>query len=74
MERARPSVPSPCSCPDEEEGPYSEAEEERKVLEARALRLRDFQGKGGVGSVSPPHPRCGPRLVTWPREPSWAQQ
>ncbi|KAJ8792987.1 hypothetical protein J1605_003955, partial [Eschrichtius robustus] len=31
------------SCPDEEEGPYSEAEEERKVLEARALRLRDFQ-------------------------------
>eukprot|EP00069_Balaena_mysticetus_P005133 bmy_17834T0 len=31
------------SCPDEEEGPYSEAEEERKVLEARAVRLRDFQ-------------------------------
>uniref|UniRef100_A0A8C9BPT0 Rho/Rac guanine nucleotide exchange factor 18 n=1 Tax=Phocoena sinus TaxID=42100 RepID=A0A8C9BPT0_PHOSS len=34
------------SCPDEEEGPYSEAEEERKVVEARAMRLRDFQGKG----------------------------
>ncbi|XP_023601768.1 rho guanine nucleotide exchange factor 18 isoform X1 [Myotis lucifugus] len=31
------------SCPDEEEGPFSEAEEERKVVEARALRLRDFQ-------------------------------
>nr|XP_058918592.1 rho guanine nucleotide exchange factor 18 isoform X4 [Kogia breviceps] len=31
------------SCPDEEEGPYSEAEEERKLIEARAVRLRDFQ-------------------------------
>ncbi|KAF6081646.1 hypothetical protein HJG60_008701 [Phyllostomus discolor] len=31
------------SCPDEEEGPFSEAEEERKVAEARAMRLRDFQ-------------------------------
>lgn len=51
MERACPSVPSPCSCPDEEEGPYSEAEEERKVVEARAMRLRDFQGKGGVGGM-----------------------
>lgn len=50
-ERARPSVPSPYSCPDEEEGPYSEAEEERKVVEARAVRLRDFQGKGGVGGM-----------------------
>lgn len=34
------------SCPDEEEGPFSEAEEEKKVAEARAMRLRDFQGKG----------------------------
>ncbi|XP_032107935.1 rho guanine nucleotide exchange factor 18 isoform X4 [Sapajus apella] len=31
------------SCPDEEEGPFSLAEEERKVVEARATRLRDFQ-------------------------------
>uniref|UniRef100_A0A8D2JTE0 Rho/Rac guanine nucleotide exchange factor 18 n=1 Tax=Sciurus vulgaris TaxID=55149 RepID=A0A8D2JTE0_SCIVU len=31
------------SCPDEEEGPFTEAEEERKVAEARAMRLRDFQ-------------------------------
>nr|XP_010965096.2 rho guanine nucleotide exchange factor 18 [Camelus bactrianus] len=31
------------SCPDEEEGPFSEAEEERKMVEARAMRLRDFQ-------------------------------
>ncbi|XP_058513876.1 rho guanine nucleotide exchange factor 18 [Ochotona princeps] len=31
------------SCPDEEEGPFGEAEEDRKVLEARANRLRDFQ-------------------------------
>ncbi|XP_016072925.1 PREDICTED: rho guanine nucleotide exchange factor 18 isoform X3 [Miniopterus natalensis] len=31
------------SCPDEEEGPLIEPEEERKVVEARALRLRDFQ-------------------------------
>uniref|UniRef100_A0A452RXZ7 Rho/Rac guanine nucleotide exchange factor 18 n=1 Tax=Ursus americanus TaxID=9643 RepID=A0A452RXZ7_URSAM len=31
------------SCPDEEEGPFSEAEEEKKVFEARTLRLRDFQ-------------------------------
>ncbi|XP_070478885.1 rho guanine nucleotide exchange factor 18 isoform X1 [Equus przewalskii] len=31
------------SCPDEEEGPFSEAEEERKMMEARAMRLRDFQ-------------------------------
>uniref|UniRef100_H0WKN8 Rho/Rac guanine nucleotide exchange factor 18 n=1 Tax=Otolemur garnettii TaxID=30611 RepID=H0WKN8_OTOGA len=31
------------SCPDEEEGPFSEAEEERKVIEYRAMRLRDFQ-------------------------------
>lgn len=31
------------SCPDEEEGPFIETEEERKVVEARALRLRDFQ-------------------------------
>ena len=46
-----PSVPSPCSCPDEEEGPFSEAEEEK----TRAVRLRDFQGEGR-GSQSPPHP------------------
>ncbi|XP_077890964.1 rho guanine nucleotide exchange factor 18 isoform X6 [Ictidomys tridecemlineatus] len=31
------------SCPDEEEGPFSEVEEERKVAEARTMRLRDFQ-------------------------------
>lgn len=31
------------SCPDEEEGPFGEAEEDRKMLEARASRLRDFQ-------------------------------
>ncbi|XP_004443568.2 PREDICTED: rho guanine nucleotide exchange factor 18 [Ceratotherium simum simum] len=31
------------SCPDEEEGPFSEAEEERRMVEARAMRLRDFQ-------------------------------
>ncbi|KAG8519263.1 Rho guanine nucleotide exchange factor 18, partial [Galemys pyrenaicus] len=31
------------SCPDEEEGPFSEAEMERKMLEARNLRLREFQ-------------------------------
>ncbi|XP_036995890.2 rho guanine nucleotide exchange factor 18 isoform X3 [Artibeus jamaicensis] len=31
------------SCPDEEEGPFGEAEEEKKVAEARATRLRDFQ-------------------------------
>ncbi|XP_076977565.1 rho guanine nucleotide exchange factor 18 isoform X1 [Tamandua tetradactyla] len=31
------------SCPDEEEGPLSETEEERKVAEARAMRLREFQ-------------------------------
>ncbi|KAK1342337.1 hypothetical protein QTO34_015099 [Cnephaeus nilssonii] len=31
------------SCPDEEEGPFIETEEERKMVEARALRLRDFQ-------------------------------
>ncbi|KAM8764932.1 rho guanine nucleotide exchange factor 18 isoform 2-T2 [Rhynchonycteris naso] len=31
------------SCPDEEEGPFSEAEEERKVVEARTMRLKDFQ-------------------------------
>ncbi|XP_013364598.1 PREDICTED: rho guanine nucleotide exchange factor 18 isoform X2 [Chinchilla lanigera] len=31
------------SCPDEEEGPFSEAEEERKMVEARALKLKDFQ-------------------------------
>uniref|UniRef100_G3SSL0 PH domain-containing protein n=1 Tax=Loxodonta africana TaxID=9785 RepID=G3SSL0_LOXAF len=31
------------SCSDEEEGPFSEAEEERKMIEARAMRLRDFQ-------------------------------
>uniref|UniRef100_A0A8C3WEC1 Rho/Rac guanine nucleotide exchange factor 18 n=2 Tax=Catagonus wagneri TaxID=51154 RepID=A0A8C3WEC1_9CETA len=31
------------SCPDEEEGPFSEAEEERKGVEARTMRLRDFQ-------------------------------
>lgn len=42
-----PSVLSPCSCPDEEEGPFSEAEEEK----TRAVRLRDFQGEGG-GSQS----------------------
>ncbi|XP_045403161.1 rho guanine nucleotide exchange factor 18 isoform X1 [Lemur catta] len=33
------------SCPDEEEGPFSVAEEERKEIEARAMRLRDFQEK-----------------------------
>uniref|UniRef100_A0A2K5NB55 Rho/Rac guanine nucleotide exchange factor 18 n=1 Tax=Cercocebus atys TaxID=9531 RepID=A0A2K5NB55_CERAT len=31
------------SCPDEEQGPFSLPEEERKVVEARATRLRDFQ-------------------------------
>ncbi|XP_037680341.1 rho guanine nucleotide exchange factor 18 isoform X2 [Choloepus didactylus] len=31
------------SCPVEEEGPLIEAEEERKVTEARAMRLREFQ-------------------------------
>ncbi|KAM4888501.1 rho guanine nucleotide exchange factor 18 [Thomomys bottae] len=31
------------SCPDEEEGPFIEAEEERKAVEARAVKLRDFQ-------------------------------
>ncbi|KAM9688221.1 rho guanine nucleotide exchange factor 18 isoform 1-T1 [Trichechus inunguis] len=31
------------SCSDEEEGAFSEAEEERKMVEARAMRLRDFQ-------------------------------
>ncbi|XP_005632985.2 rho guanine nucleotide exchange factor 18 isoform X1 [Canis lupus familiaris] len=36
------------SCPDEEEGPFSEAEEEKKGLEARALRLRDFQERLNV--------------------------
>ncbi|XP_035315273.1 rho guanine nucleotide exchange factor 18 isoform X1 [Cricetulus griseus] len=30
------------SCPDEEEGPFSETEE-RKMTEARTMRLRDFQ-------------------------------
>ncbi|KFO22958.1 Rho guanine nucleotide exchange factor 18 [Fukomys damarensis] len=30
------------SCPDEEEGPFSEAEEERKMVEARAMKLKDF--------------------------------
>nr|XP_045004541.1 rho guanine nucleotide exchange factor 18 isoform X5 [Jaculus jaculus] len=34
------------SCPDEEEGPFSDAEEDRKVVEARAMRLRDFQVEG----------------------------
>ncbi|XP_045845580.1 rho guanine nucleotide exchange factor 18 isoform X3 [Meles meles] len=46
--RCCPSAPSPCSCPDEEEGPFSEAEEEKKVFEARALRLRDFQERLNV--------------------------
>lgn len=41
-----PPDSSPCSCPDEEEGPFSLPEEERKVVEARATRLRDFQGEG----------------------------
>ncbi|XP_006877547.1 PREDICTED: rho guanine nucleotide exchange factor 18 [Chrysochloris asiatica] len=31
------------SCSDEEEVPFIEAEEERKVFEARAMRLKDFQ-------------------------------
>ncbi|XP_011837452.1 PREDICTED: rho guanine nucleotide exchange factor 18 [Mandrillus leucophaeus] len=31
------------TCPDEEQGPFSLPEEERKVVEARATRLRDFQ-------------------------------
>ncbi|KAM5237627.1 rho guanine nucleotide exchange factor 18 [Ctenodactylus gundi] len=31
------------SCPDEEEGPLGEAEEDRKMVEARAMKLRDFQ-------------------------------
>ncbi|XP_031514922.1 rho guanine nucleotide exchange factor 18 [Papio anubis] len=31
------------SCPDEEQGPFSLPEEERKVVEARATRLRDCQ-------------------------------
>ncbi|XP_027624787.1 rho guanine nucleotide exchange factor 18 [Tupaia chinensis] len=31
------------SCPDEEDGLFSEAEEERKVAEARSMRLKDFQ-------------------------------
>ncbi|ERE75315.1 rho-guanine nucleotide exchange factor-like protein, partial [Cricetulus griseus] len=33
------------SCPDEEEGPFSETEE-RKMTEARTMRLRDFQVEG----------------------------
>jgi hypothetical protein len=45
------------SCPDEEEGPFSEAEEERKATEARAMRLRDFQGKGAG-------PSCGPQPLS----------
>lgn len=49
-----PVVPCPCSCPDEEEGPFSEAEEERKVMEARAVKLRDFQGKGKSVPTSMP--------------------
>uniref|UniRef100_A0A2K5HVV1 Rho guanine nucleotide exchange factor 18 n=1 Tax=Colobus angolensis palliatus TaxID=336983 RepID=A0A2K5HVV1_COLAP len=36
------------SCPDEEEGPFSLPEEERKVVEARATRLRDFQERLSV--------------------------
>ena len=47
LECTHPSVPSPYSCPDEEEGPFSEAEEEKKVVETRAVRLRDFQGERG---------------------------
>ncbi|XP_021100850.1 rho guanine nucleotide exchange factor 18 isoform X2 [Heterocephalus glaber] len=30
------------SCPDEEEGPFSQTEEERKMVEARAMKLKDF--------------------------------
>lgn len=40
------SVPLPCSCPDEEEGIFLEAEE-RRMAEARTMKLRDFQGKRG---------------------------
>ncbi|XP_045146248.1 rho guanine nucleotide exchange factor 18 [Echinops telfairi] len=36
------------SCSDEEEGPFSEAEEERKMVEARALRLKEFQERLSV--------------------------
>ena len=46
--------PQPHSCPDEEEGPLSEAEQERKVAEARAMRLRDFQGKESVWTAASP--------------------
>ncbi|XP_036612093.1 rho guanine nucleotide exchange factor 18 isoform X1 [Trichosurus vulpecula] len=31
------------SCPDEEEEPFSEAEEDRKMAEARAVKLKEFQ-------------------------------
>lgn len=37
-------VPFFYSCPDEEGGTFNEPEAERKSAEARAARLRDFQG------------------------------
>lgn len=37
-------VPFFYSCPDEEGGTFNEPEAERKLAEARAARLRDFQG------------------------------
>lgn len=52
-----PPDSSPCSCPDEEQGPFSLPEEERKVVEARATRLRDFQGEGETAFWA--HPVCG---------------
>ncbi|XP_075401908.1 rho guanine nucleotide exchange factor 18 [Tenrec ecaudatus] len=36
------------SCSDEEEGPFSEAEEGKKMVEARALRLKEFQERLSV--------------------------
>lgn len=64
-----PSAPCPCSCPDEEEGPFSEAEEEKKVFEARTLRLRDFQGKGSRSG--PPCPQRVPHMVRRPWDRQW---
>lgn len=65
MKHCCPPAPCPCSCPDEEEGPFSEAEEEKKVFEARTLRLRDFQGKGSQsGPPCPQHvPPCGEKAL-----------
>lgn len=33
------------SCPDEEGGTFNEPEAERRLAEARAAKLKDFQGK-----------------------------